>query len=80
MDDTVSYLSNPYIQNSSQVTAHDLSIYNGEKYSFKSRIDPSLQIGDTITVFGVRNMLVTGTSYKFDGGLSGTIEGVLANA
>lgn len=77
VDDTVSYLSNPYIQTNDQVNAHSLTIYNGEKYSFKSRIDPSLQIGDTITVFGVGDMLVTGMNYKFDGGLSGTIEGVL---
>lgn len=80
VDDTVSYLSNPYIQTSDQVGAHNLDIYNGEKYSFKSRIDPSLQIGDTITVFGIGDMIVTGMNYKFDGGLSGTIEGVLGSA
>lgn len=78
VDDTVSYLSNPYIQTGAQVNAHSLDIYNGEKYSFKSRIDPSLQVGDTITIFGVGDMLVTGVNYKFDGGLSGTIEGILA--
>ena len=77
VDDNVTYLSNPYIQTSSQVSTHSLNIYNGEKYSFKSRIDPSLQVGDTITVYGVGDMLVTGMSYKFDGGLTGTIEGVL---
>ncbi len=77
VDDTVSYLSNPYIQTGAQVNAYSIDIYNGEKYNFKSRIDPSLQVGDTITVFGVGDMLVTGMSYKFDGGLTGTIEGVL---
>lgn len=76
-DDNVTYISNPYIQTSAQVSANSLSVYTGEKYSFKSRIDPSLQIGDTITVFGVGDMLVTVMNYKFDGGLSGTIEGVL---
>ena len=78
VDDTVSYLSNPYIQRVDQVNNLDLDIYNGEKYSFKSRIDPSLQIGDMITVVGAGDMLVTGMNYKFDGSLSGTIEGVLA--
>ncbi|QEH69714.1 hypothetical protein [Cellulosilyticum sp. WCF-2] len=77
VDDNVTYLSNPYIQTSEQVNALSLDIYNGEKYSFKSRIDPSLQVGDTITVYDVGDMLVTSLNYKFDGGLSGTIEGVL---
>lgn len=77
VDDTVTYLSNPYIQTSSQVNAHSLDIYSGEKYSFKSRIDPSLQVGDTIIIDGIGFMLVTSMNYKFDGGLTGTIEGVL---
>lgn len=77
VDDTITYLSNPYIQASSQVNAHSLDIYNGEKYSFKGRIDPSLQIGDTITIYDVGDMLVTSLNYKFDGGLTGTIEGIL---
>lgn len=76
-DGTKTYLVNPYIQTSAQVNALSLDVYNGQSYSFKSRIDPSLQVGDTIAIDGVGTMLVTGISYKFDGGLSGTIEGVL---
>ena len=76
-DDNITYISNPYIQTKAQIDALDISIYNGNKYSIKTRIDPSLQVGDTITIEGKGDMLVTSISYKFDGGLTGTIEGVM---
>ena len=76
-DDNITYISNPYIQTKAQIDALDISIYNGDKYSIKTRINPSLQVGDTITIEGKGDMLVTAISYKFDGSLTGNIEGVL---
>ena len=76
-DDNITYISNPYIQTKAQIDALDISIYTGDKYSIKTRINPSLQVGDTITIEGKGDMLVTAISYKFDGSLTGNIEGVI---
>ena len=76
-DDNITYISNPYIQTKAQIDVLDLSIYTGDKYSIKTRINPALQVGDTITIDSKGDMLVTSISYKFDGGLTGTIEGVM---
>ena len=76
-DDNITYISNPYIQTKAQIDALDISIYTGDKYSIKTRINPALQVGDTITIDSKGDMLVTSISYKFDGGLTGTIEGVM---
>ena len=76
-DDNITYISNPYIQTKAQIDALDISIYTGDKYSIKTRINPSLQVGDTITIEGKGDMLVTAISYKFDGSLTGNIEGVM---
>ena len=76
-DNSKTYISNPYIQNSSQAGSLDASIYTSDKYVLSLKGDPTIQIGDTIGVEGLGNIMVTKHSIKFDGSLLSTVEGVL---
>ena len=77
LDSVSGDITTPYIQTAEHVELLSKDVLNGEKFSFKSRIDPSLQVGDTVTT-PKGDMMITSMSYKFDGGLTGTIEGVIA--
>lgn len=76
-DNTKTYLSNPYIQKDAQLAALDTTIYTAKKMSLQYRGNPCLEVGDTITLENIGDLLITRHTLRFDGGLSGAIEGVL---
>lgn len=75
-DGSITYIENPYIQLDSQVANIDKRIYSGISYRVAYRGNPTLQIGDTVAVEGIGNVLITKHSLNFTGALSGIIEGV----
>lgn len=75
-NNNVTYIENPYIQNNDQLAGFDDRIYNGVTYSIPYRGAPWVQVGDTVSVKDIGNLLVTKQQLKFNGGLTGTLEGV----
>lgn len=75
-DGSITYIENPYIQNNEQITALDKRIYNAISYRVRYRGNPCLQIGDTVTLEGVGNILITKHQMTLGSGFSGIIEGV----
>lgn len=76
-DGSVTYIENPYIQSAEHIAALDKSIYEGIRYRLKFRGNPCYQVGDTIVVENIGNVLIYKRQLNYSGGLSGYLEGVL---
>ena len=76
-DGTITYIENPYIQTTEHVATLDKRIYEGIRYKLKYRGNPCYQIGDTIAVENIGNVLIYKRQLNYNGGLIGYMEGVL---
>lgn len=75
-DGSVTYMENPYIQTTEHIAALDKRIYEGIRYRLKYRGNPAYQVGDTVAVSGIGNLLIYKRQLSFNGGLGGILEGV----
>ena len=75
----MTYIENPYIQTAEHVAALDKRIYQGVRYRLKFRGNPCYQVGDTLQVENIGNVLIYKRQLSFNGGLSGILEGVLVS-
>lgn len=74
-DSNCKQINNMYIQSSS---VYDTRIYKNPNASIKYRGNPAYEVGDTITVEG-QKVLITEHKLTYNGGLKGTIKGVVLN-
>lgn len=73
----VKNIKNIYIQDSGVISSYDTRIYTNPFVEVDYRGNPAIEIGDTITIEEIGDILVTEHTIKFDGAISGTIKGVV---
>lgn len=78
-DGSVTYIENPYIQTTEHVAALDKQVYEGIRYRLKYRGNPCYQVGDTLAIEGIGNVLIYKRQLSYSGGLGGVLEGVLVS-
>lgn len=78
-DGSITYIENPYIQTTDNVGFLDTTIYEGVRYKLEYRGNPLYEVGDTISVDGIGDMLIYKRTLNFNGGLNGVLEAVLVD-
>lgn len=76
-ENKIKTIKNIYIQDATSINTLDSRIYVGEEVKAKYRGNPAIEIGDTVGVEDIGNILVTYQELSYTGALSGNLKGVL---
>ena len=70
-------VQNIYIQDKDVISSYDTRIYTNPSVEVQYRGNPILEVGDTISIEEIGDVLICEHVLKFDGALSGEIKGVI---